>query len=111
MVINDETFASGNPGEIKIWSIKDYSKTELIFSCIKSINAHEESMHGISLHLLGNDLMVSESGEDEFIIWDVKKYKCIKTYKEDSYIKRLIVTKNCDIITATYDNKVNLWKI
>jgi hypothetical protein len=32
--------------------------------------------------------MVSRS-DDEFKIWDVKNYECLKTYKEDSDILRI----------------------
>jgi WD40 repeat protein len=103
--LSDETFASGSKGEIKIWSIKA-DKADI--ECIRSINAYVNGY--ISLHLLGNDIMVSRSG-DEFKIWDVKNYECLNTYKEDSYIRRMIVTKNQNIITATNDNSVNIWQI
>lgn len=100
--IDDSTFVSANKKEIKFWSLKSE------FECIKTINAHEND-RWIRLSLLGNDLLVSKSG-DEFKIWDIKNYECLKTFKEDSTIKQLIVTKNKDIITLTQDSKVNVWK-
>jgi WD40 repeat protein len=103
--LNDETFASSSIGVIKIWSIKADTSIE----CIKTINADEESPKSISLYNLGSDLMVSTSN-DEFKIWDLKNYECLKTYKEDSAIHGLIGTKNESIITHT-NNKFNVWQI
>jgi hypothetical protein len=103
--LNDETFASGSYREIKIWSIK----ANII--CLKNIRAHEEVCEFfIFLQLVENDFIVSQSG-DEFKIWDLKNYQCSKTYKENSGITAMIVTKNKNIITGTGDNKVNLWQI
>jgi hypothetical protein len=104
ILLNDETFASSSIGDIKIWSIKEN------FECIKTIYAHEDTETYIFLNLLGKDFMVSRS-EYEFKIWDGKTYECLITHKEDSYIRHLIVTKNNNIITATEDKKVNVWKI
>jgi len=106
--LNEQTFASGSYGEIKLW----YIKPDLSVQCIKTLEAHEESLHGIDLNPLGSDFMVSRTYlDDEFKIWDIKTYKCLKTYKEESLIERLICTKNQEIITATDDNKLNTWKI
>lgn len=102
LAIDNSTFVSANKEEIKFWSLKSE------FECIKTIKAHENEKW-ISLSLLGNDLMVSKSG-DEFKIWDIKNYECLKTFKEDSSIRQLIVAKNKDIITVTRNNKVNVWK-
>jgi hypothetical protein len=102
--LNDETFANANFGQIKIWSIKED------IQYLKTIKAHNDRYPFIFLYLLGKDLMVSRS-KDEFIIWDVKNYNYSKTYKEDSFIQRLIVTGENNIITVTDRNKVNLWKI
>jgi WD40 repeat protein len=105
--LNETTFASGSYGEIKVWHIKADN-----INCIKTLEAHEESLHGIDLNLLGGDFMVSRTYlDDEYKIWDLKTYKCLKTYKEDSQIERLICTKNKEIITATDDNQLNIWKI
>jgi WD40 repeat protein len=108
--INDQTFASGSNGEIKIWSIKD----ETIIECIRTLNAHEKSYYNICLYHLGNDYMVSRTNDDrEFKIWDVKNFKCLRVYKEDSEFHHLIVTKSNSnsnsIITGTKDKKVNFW--
>jgi WD40 repeat protein len=102
--LNDETFASGSEGEIKIWSIKE----EIQF--IKTIKAYEGICWGVFLNLLGNDFMISRIGDCEFKIWDLKNYECLKTYEEDSRIRELIVTKNNKIITVTEDNKLNVWR-
>jgi WD40 repeat protein len=105
--LNDETFACGSyEGVIKIWSIKADTSIE----CIRTLEAPEGRLYGIYLNLLGNDLMLSRS-RCECKIWDVKTYKCIKTFYEDSFINKMIVTKNQNIITETQDNKVNMWKI
>jgi WD40 repeat protein len=105
--LNDETFASGSfDGVIKIWFIKGDTSIE----CITTIKAHEENIYGIDLNVLGNEFIISRSGI-EFKIWNVSTHECIKTFYEDSLIDRLIVTKNQNIITATEDNKVNMWKI
>jgi WD40 repeat protein len=110
--LNDETIASGSRGEIKIWSIKADTNIE----CIKTIKAHENENGNknrnnfVFLQKFGNDFMVSKS-KDEFIIWDVKNYNYLKTYKEDSFIQRLIVTGDNKIITATKENFVNVWHI
>jgi WD40 repeat protein len=103
--LNDETFASGSRREIKIWSIKADTSIE----SIKTIVAHEEIGYSIFLYLLRNDFMLSRS-ENEFTIWDVETYECLITYKEDSFIRRLIVTGD-DNITTTEKKKVNIWKI
>jgi hypothetical protein len=54
--------------------------------------------------------MVSRAN-DEFTIWDAKTYECLKTYKEDSDIRKFIVTKNKNIITTKKDMKVSVWEI
>jgi WD40 repeat protein len=102
--LNDETFASGSEGEIKIWSIKED------IQCIKTIIAYEGICWGVYLNLLGNDFMISRIGDHEFKIWDLKTYQCLKTYEEDSRIRELIVTKNNEIITITESNEVNVWR-
>jgi WD40 repeat protein len=104
--LRNETFASGSWREIKIWSFK----AEI--ECIKTINAHENSnfFYYTFLNLLGSDFMISRS-HDEFKIWDLKNYECIKTHKEDSEIRDLIVTKNNNLITRTSNNKVSVWQI
>jgi WD40 repeat protein len=103
--INDETFASGSwDGEIKVWSIN----AEI--ECVKTIKAHEYCGYRIYLYLLTDDFMISRLG-NEFIIWDVKTYECLKNYKDDSVIQGLIITKNQNIITGTDVRKVNVWQI
>jgi WD40 repeat protein len=104
--LNDETFASGSRGEIKIWSIK----ADATIECIKTINAHGESRNVIILHNLGNDFMISQSA-DEFKIWDLKTYECLGTYIEDYFNLPLKVIKNNYIITCTENKKVNLWRV
>jgi WD40 repeat protein len=100
--INDETFAIGSFGEIKIWSIKEN------IQCIKTRNS--EKKHYVYLRLLGNDFMVSRC-LNEFKVCDVENYECVKTFQEDSPIKGLTVTGYNSIITRTDYKKVNLWKI
>jgi WD40 repeat protein len=111
--INDITFASGSRnGEIKIWSIVDKS----FFKLIKRIKAHQKSkFYNLHIQPLGKDFIVSKSDHTnkngkEFKIWDLKTYKYINRYKEDSNIQNLIVTKNKNIITVL-NNKLNIWKI
>lgn len=106
--LDDNTFASASKAEIKIW----YNSANLDFNieCIKTIFAHESTNCFIYLSNLGPDLIVSKS-KDEFKIWNWKTYECLKSYKEDSFIQRLIVTKNNKIITATKDSIVNIWHI
>jgi hypothetical protein len=108
---HDETFASSSKREIKIWSFKKESDFSIECICKKTIDDddEEQSYDSISLHLFTNDFLVSRSN-DEFKIWDLKNYECLKTYFEDSFIERLIVTKNKSIITVT-KNEVNVWKI
>lgn len=101
LLLSDETFSSASRGVIKIWSIK--SEIE----CIKTIDAHEKSRYTMNLHLLGNNFMISQSDYEEFKIWDLKNYECLKTYREDTDIYGMNVTKN-SIITRTKDNKVNV---
>jgi WD40 repeat protein len=109
VLLNDETFASSSLGVIKIWSIKaEENKEHIECICIKTLNAHEEIDY-IFLYNLANDFMVSKTGS-EFIIWDVKNYESLKSYKEDSVIDKFIVTKNQSIVTSTTDNKVNIWQ-
>jgi WD40 repeat protein len=106
--INDETFASSTWREIIIWSVKSDNSLE----CKKTINVHEMSCHDIVLHNLGNDYMVSARYDDyEFKIWDKRNYECIKTYKEDAPIRRMIITKDQNIVTVTNDGNVNVWRI
>jgi WD40 repeat protein len=114
ILLNDETFASGSNGFIKIWSIKEKTRIEISFLFINIIKASEYP-DDIYLNILGNDFIVSKSYGAEFKIWDVKNYECIKTVtgKDDSSLVELIVTKNknTNIITVTKNNKINLWKI
>jgi hypothetical protein len=103
--LNDETFATGNlRGKIKIWSIK--SDIEYV----TTIMAHNSFGNYLHLNLLGNEFMISRKG-DEFKIWDLKNYESMNFYKEDSDIIKLIVTENYDIVTATKNNQVNVWKV
>jgi WD40 repeat protein len=105
--LSDTTFASAShDDEIKFWSIKEDNSIE----CIRTLEAYKESSHYFYLNNFGSDVMVSRL-KSEFSIWDVNTYECIKTYKENSYIESLIVTKDQKIVTATNDNKVNLWKV
>jgi hypothetical protein len=137
ILLNDETFASSSDQEFKIWSIKE----DTSFECINTIKFHKknakcddfqllgnheereclylgdqskidesENQGFIYLQPLGNDFFISYS-EYEFKIWDKKNYECLKTYREDSGIALLIVTKNNNIVTSTYDKKVNVWQI
>lgn len=109
--MNDNIFVSvSSDGEIKFWCIK--SEKNYIIECINTIKAYEQKSL-VFLYVLGDEYIVSRQFKKrEFKIWDVKNYKCINTYKEESYIKRLIVTKNNNIITGTFlDRKVNVWKI
>jgi WD40 repeat protein len=99
--INDETFASGSFGEIKIWSIKEN------IQCIKTRNS--EKKHYVYLRLLGNDFIVSRC-LNEFKIWDVENYECVKTFEEEKPIKGMTVTGDNSIITGLDNKKVNLWK-
>lgn len=103
--LNDKTFASASRREIKIWSIN--SEIE----CIRTIIAHEQTnfLYNTYLNLLGNDFLISRS-HDEIKIWDLLNFNCLKTLKEDSEIKDLILEKN-NIITRTSDNRVNAWQI
>jgi WD40 repeat protein len=107
--LSDDTFASASFGVIKIWSMKN-AKTDESIECVRTIRAHENSETGIFLHRLGNDLFLSRSYNNEFIIWDIKTYECLKIYKEDSPIFRLIVTNDNKIINSTKD-RVNLWVV
>jgi WD40 repeat protein len=104
--LNEETFASGSDGVIKIWSIRADTSIE----CIRTLKAAEGSEDCMYLNLLANDFMVNRSGRD-FKIWDAKTYECLICFKEDSYIYRMLVTKNHSIITATEHEEVNVWKI
>jgi WD40 repeat protein len=108
LCINDETFASSTLREIIIWSVKSDNSLE----CKKTINADENIEYDILLYNLGNDYMVSTRHDVcEFKIWDKRNFECIKTYKENLPIRRLMVTKNHYIITVTNDRKVNVWRI
>lgn len=101
--INEETFASASfDGEIKIWRIQKE------FECIRTIYSSTTGDY-VYLYLLGDDFVVSKSLH-EFQIWDSKNFEIIKTCKEDSWILRIIVTKHKEIITATNENKVSIWK-
>lgn len=105
LLLKSQSFASCcRKGEIKIWSITPEIK------CIKTIFAHENCEKNIFINLLEKDLIISRSSEI-IKIWDLKNYNCLQTYKEDSSIRRLIITKNDNIITATNDDKVNIWQI
>lgn len=101
--LNEECFASSSFKEIKIWSIKSQ------IECIKTIQAHENSQSCIYLYPFGQGFMVSHSYGDKFMVWDTNNHECIKTFKEDSNICDMIVTKNKKIITITY-NKINIWQ-
>lgn len=111
IALTEDMFASGSYSEIKIWSIEEDASIE----CIYTIITHE-NLDCISLHLLGSNYMIS-SACNEFKIWSVKNWddletlECLKTYNEDSNIKKLIVTKNGNIITSTSDKKVNVWQL
>lgn len=105
ILINEETFASSSSdGVIKFWSIKEE------INCIKTIKAHIGKDDFIRLFNLGKDLMVSKS-LNEIKIWDLKNFECLKTYREDSGIYDMIITKNNYFITATKDKKINVWKL
>lgn len=109
--LNESTFASASWGDFKIWSILP----DTSFVCINTIFSHQNGDYGTHLNTLGNEYMISRrfNGEDfaEFKIWFWKTYDCIKTCKENSSIRELIVTKNYHIITVTKNKNVNLWKI
>jgi hypothetical protein len=41
----------------------------------------------------------------------VETYERLKTYKQDSRITLLIITEDNNIIIATEDGKVSVWKV
>jgi hypothetical protein len=102
--LNDEIFANFGFREIKIFSIKADTSIE----CIKTISK-PKGMDRTILKQHVNNFMVVNSSKYEFAILDLKSYEFLKTYKEDSRIETLIVTKNNNIIIATrYGNLIML---
>lgn len=104
-VIDDVKFATcSKDGEIKFWSIDEQNiinSTETIMGLQKG---------NLTLHLLDQDYMITKC-RSEMKIWSKSNNKCIKTFNENSGIRRLISSKNNIILTATTDNKINVWKI
>jgi hypothetical protein len=107
--ISDDMFASASYyGEIKIWCISNDNNIE----CVKTLQSQDNCDNAIILNRLGKDFMISRTFDSkEFKIWNVKNHECLGTFKEDSEIKELIVSKNNDIFTLTRDNNFNVWKI
>jgi hypothetical protein len=103
--IGDEKFASCSKyGEIKFWCIDDINSIK----CTETITGQVKG--NLTLQFLDQDFMITKC-KSEMKIWSSSNNACIRTFNENSGIRRLIITKNKMIVTATTDHKVNVWKV
>lgn len=110
LLINNQTLVSASSdGEINLWSINE----DLSFICLKSVKCNDNFGNWVSIYLLGNDLLLSmEYDKNVFSIFELKTFRNLDNFKENSGIKKILVTKNNTIITKNIlSEKLNIWKI